>query len=544
MGVEDGSRLVAAAREAHARRDYRTAYRSLSRARSAQDLANAELVLLADAAWWLGKIGECLRTTEELHRKYVRAGEVDRAAMQALELGFNCFLRGEHLLGSGWVNRARRLMADLPFGEPHCVLAYLDVSQAIEEHRLDEASAGAKDLQRRGEELGSPTFTALGLLCQGLVEIRRGHLRTGFALVDEAMLPVVAQEVEPAWAGNIYCTMISVCHDLADLERAREWTRVTRAWCDRFSDAVMFLGICRAHRVQLLTVEAAWEDIEREVRAVRADLADMNVDAVAEAEYQLGESWRLRGDSGRAAEGFAAARRLGREPQPGEALLLLATGDGTRAWAAITSAVADAGPDPFRCPRLLRAQVQIALATGRVAAADSAARRLEEVRGHYPTPGFEAWADHATGAVLLARGEAGRAVPLLTRAAQLHQGLGAAHDAALAELDLAAALRLLGRREIAAGHEAPAREVLRRLGVRQPAPSRTAAPGGLTRRELEVLRLVARGDPNRMVAAELGVSEATVRRHLANVYSKLGVGSRTAAAAWVHEHAADPGILS
>jgi DNA-binding NarL/FixJ family response regulator len=59
---------------------------------------------------------------------------------------------------------------------------------------------------------------------------------------------------------------------------------------------------------------------------------------------------------------------------------------------------------------------------------------------------------------------------------------------------------------------------------------------GLTRRELEVLRLVAAGKTNRAVAAELVVSERTVHRHLTNIYAKLGVGSRTQAASFAYKH--------
>jgi ATP/maltotriose-dependent transcriptional regulator MalT len=58
-----------------------------------------------------------------------------------------------------------------------------------------------------------------------------------------------------------------------------------------------------------------------------------------------------------------------------------------------------------------------------------------------------------------------------------------------------------------------------------------AAPAGLTRRELEVLRLLARGMSNREVAANLHLSEHTVHRHVSNVYGKLGVSSRAAAVA-------------
>ena len=62
-----------------------------------------------------------------------------------------------------------------------------------------------------------------------------------------------------------------------------------------------------------------------------------------------------------------------------------------------------------------------------------------------------------------------------------------------------------------------------------------AAPDGLTTREVEVLRLVASGRSNAQIAAELVLSEKTVARHLSNIFGKIDVGSRTAAAAYAYE---------
>jgi DNA-binding NarL/FixJ family response regulator len=64
----------------------------------------------------------------------------------------------------------------------------------------------------------------------------------------------------------------------------------------------------------------------------------------------------------------------------------------------------------------------------------------------------------------------------------------------------------------------------------------SAAPGGLTKREIEILRCVAAGATNKQVAEQICISEKTVARHLANLYAKLGVSSRTAAVAWAHEN--------
>jgi DNA-binding NarL/FixJ family response regulator len=63
-----------------------------------------------------------------------------------------------------------------------------------------------------------------------------------------------------------------------------------------------------------------------------------------------------------------------------------------------------------------------------------------------------------------------------------------------------------------------------------------AAAHGLTQRELQVLRLVARGATNRAIAAELVLSERTIDRHVSNVFAKLRVSSRAAATAYAYEH--------
>jgi ATP/maltotriose-dependent transcriptional regulator MalT len=330
---------------------------------------------------------------------------------------------------------------------------------------------------------------------------------------------------------------MAICYDVMDLGRAREWTRATERWLSDFSDAVMYLGVCRAHRLQLHAIQGAWAEVEREAAEVERDLLELNVQAVAETSYQLGETYRLRGLSGVADVCYRKAAERGREPQPGAALLRLATGDTEGAWATVCTAVSSAGPDPFACARLLRAQVEIGLATGHVGAAAAAADRLDEIRQRYDTPGFAAWADQARGAVLLAQEAPAEAVQPLADAAAAYRRMAAPYDAAIVDLLLSRAHRALGDVDTAHAHERAAAEAFHELGVPPPLDgdaSASALPGGLTGREVEVLMAVAAGGSNRDVAAGLTISEATVRRHLANIYVKLGVSTRTAAAAWAH----------
>jgi len=70
--------------------------------------------------------------------------------------------------------------------------------------------------------------------------------------------------------------------------------------------------------------------------------------------------------------------------------------------------------------------------------------------------------------------------------------------------------------------------------------ARGEQPGGLTKRELEVLRLVVEGLPNKQIASQLQIVERTAQFHVSNVLRKLGVASRVAAAVWATEHSIAP----
>jgi hypothetical protein len=238
--------------------------------------------------------------------------------------------------------------------------------------------------------------------------VRLGQVAEGMAVLDEAMLPVRAGEVEPGFAGNIYCQLMAICHELADVPRAREWTEATQRWCDGFPSAVMFAGICRVHRAQLMQLDGRWQEAEREAAQVCVDLARLNVVVVGEGHYQIGECRRLRGDLSGAEAAYRRAHQYGRSPQPGLALLWLAQGRAEAAAGAIRTALAEQVPGRLERARLCAAYVEACLASGAVGDAEAAAAELAEIAERYASPGFAALSAQSTGMVSLARGEARR----------------------------------------------------------------------------------------------------------------------------------------
>jgi DNA-binding CsgD family transcriptional regulator len=192
----------------------------------------------------------------------------------------------------------------------------------------------------------------------------------------------------------------------------------------------------------------------------------------------------------------------------------------------------------------LPAYVEIMLTAEDVPAADEAATELARAAAQYRTPALHARAALARGAVRLGEDEPDQALPCLRKAYQLWHDLEAPYEAARVRVLIGRACRAMQDEDGAELEWAAARQVFQQLGAHPDIVKMNALSGArttgvrsaLSPREIEVLRLVAAGGTNRSIAAELTLSEKTVHRHLSNIFTKLGVGSRTAAAAYAFEH--------
>lgn len=522
------------AREACGRREWAAAREGFL---EAGHLRTDDLAAWATSCWWLGELDEYAAVSARLHQCLVQEGRGAEAALTAFELGYTELVRGKEEAGVGWMARARRLFEELPEAPERGFLLAADAQVALGLGDLGTAERLAREALALGQEHGLATVAALGRFLCGCVDVHRGQTERGLRAVDEAMLPVRAGEVSAEWVGLLYCDTMSLCFELLDLPRARRWTTMTERWCAGYAPAVLFTGICRVHRAQLRLVQGEWDRAETESRQAVQDLTTIDVAVAAEAHYCLGELHRLKGDLTAADAAYRRAHELGRDPLPGTALLCLLRGRRHVADSILDAALAAQTRPLLRAP-LLSARIEVCLAGDDPGAATTYLQELVRIAETHTSPGWQAEALRWRGAVLLARGRAGEAVPQLRAAQEMWRRMDAPYQVSRTGLDLALSYEALGDRTTARREREAAIAVLERLGARVgPGAARDLA--GLTPRELEVLAAVADGSSNREVARALQISERTVARHLANIYLKAQVTSRTAGVAW----ARDRGLL-
>lgn len=536
---------AARGREAYERRAWSDAYAHLSAAERQGALAAADLERLAMAAYLTGGVVAAAGAWERAHLAYVAAGDVPRAVRCAVWLGLTLLNRGEHARGGGWLARAQRVLDESALDCVERGYVRLPVAvQALYEGDADAAYEVSVEVGDVADRFGDPDLMALSRLGQGQALVGGGDVRRGVAMLDESMVAVTAGEVSPIVAGIIYCAVIIVCQGVFDLRRAQEWTAALSRWCESQQDLKPYRGQCLVHRSEIMQLRGDWTDALREVRQACEHLADPPGDPVlGMANYQQGELLRLRGDFGRAEAAYRRARDAGHPAQPGLAMLRLAQGRLADAVAAIHRVVAEAEGAVERS-RVLAAQVEISLAAGEVETARSATGELRRIAAEFDSPYLRAVVGYAYGSVLLADGDPAAACAALRRAWVAWRELDAPYEAARVRLLMARACRQLGDHDTAEMELDAARRAFLDLGAvpaleqaRELAGSLASrAPGGLTPREVEVLRLVATGASNREIADTLVISTKTVARHLANIFAKLGVSSRAAATAYAYEH--------
>lgn len=498
------------------------------------------------AAWWLDDGALTLDARERAYRAYRERDDALGAARMEIWLVWDYLaFRAEFAVASGWLERARRLLEGR---ERSSEFGWLLVREGeIEIFRRHDPGA-AQVLARRAAELGrslnDPGVEMNALVLEGLALVTEGQVAAGMRRLDEATAAATAGEVKELHAvGVVCCWQMFACERVRDYERAAQWCNRVKEFARRWRNLPLS-GVCRSQYAGVLIWRGNWTEAEAELAQAASDLGTTKPAMVGQALARLGD---LRLRQGRLDEAARLFDRGGGYPVAalGVATLMLESGDARGAAAEIERLLRQLHEeDRTGRAALVELGVRAHAALGDAGAAATYLAELEAIAADVGTDPLRASAAAARGVLAASRGDDRAASRGLEEAADLYQVSGAPYEEGRTRLELAAALARIGERDRARREADDGARALRHLGAERAAhqgeellreltgpkpPASTPAP--LTRRQLEILRLVAQGSSNGEIARRMSLSEHTVKRHVANILTRLGLKTRAAATA-------------
>ena len=452
------------AREAVSRYAWREAFDLFAGADAAAPLGPDELDLMAECAWWIGKMRHCMALRERAYAEYRKQGSVLRAAHVALDLSQHYGDLGEHGDASAWLQSAARLLEGEAESAEHGWLSFARAVMARDEGDLEAAVRYAEESGVLGARHGDKELFALGHAFHGIGLVFTDDPERGLPMVEEATQGAVAGDLGARATGMIYCMMIAVNAQLADWQRAGRWAEAAKRWCDR--QAINgFPGVCRVHRAEILRLRGFLSEAEEEARTATTELGSFNLMFSALAFRELGEVRLKMGEIDAAEEAFRQAAEMGVTPQPGLAHGGLQLGRIEAAATGLRRILGGKGMGALERAKLLPTQVEVALMRDDLPTAQTAADELAEIASNHRTPALRATADASAAAVLIARGDLEEAETAARQAHTLFTEVDLTYEAARVSQLLGRIHQTRGDLERARAEHAAALATFERIGA-------------------------------------------------------------------------------
>ena len=516
-------------------------------ARLAKEEAPEALEGLSWAAWWLDDEALLFESRTRAYASYRRAGDLASAGRMATWLAADeVDFHGARAVAAGWLRRAHRILDALEPGSDHGWLAFHEAYLTLVAGELDAAREGAIVAADVGRRFGSADLEMLGLALEGSVLVGSTEIDAGMERLDEATATALEGNAEiPISSAWTCCFLVSACTATRDHERAYAWCDRIAAFAERYGSRYM-LAFCRSEYGLIHLWRGDWDAAETMLVDAIDDYRASRPAWVAAPHVTLAELRRRQGRTGEAAALLEDAGS-GTSADVCRAWLALEARDTRRAVELARRALRRPPPRGFARLPALELLVRASTARGDVSEAETAASELADLAAAAGSTALRATAALATGIVKATRGEHVEALEPFEDATDDFERVGAPYEAASARVELGRSLLSVGRQEQATSELGAAAAAFRRLGAegdRARAQAILDTVGGdsrpiVTRREREVLVHLASGLTNRQIADRLVVSEHTVHRHVTSIFRKLGVSTRTAAAA----HAIRAGLV-
>ncbi len=555
---EPSGALLRAGNQALAQGEWRKGLDAFQRAVDTEESPEA-LEGLATAAWWLDDVPTLFPARERAYRLHRQAGDRLGAARMAIGLGLDLYIfRGDLAGAGGWLQRAHRLLDGIAPSPERGWLELWEAHIALLEHNdVAFAKRACAEVMALAESLNVVDLEILALALSGLALVNEGRVDDGMRRLDEATTAALAGEVSDADAViTTCCYHIYACERIRDVPRAIAWCERAEAVARRWSYRSMF-AFCRCHYAAVLIWKGDWPGAERELTMATHHLMSLRPRWVPESIVRLAE---IRRRQGRLEEAAALFGQVASHPPAllGMAELALDRNDAVTA-ADLADRFLRRVPIEARIERVagLDVAVRALVAQGNVRGAKEVVDELEANAIVVGTGLLHGTVCFARGIVLGANGGLEEARRCLEDAVDFFQSHHAPFECARARMELARVQAASGRRVAAEQEAREARETFLQLGAAQElhraAPLLADLgiacdrdddvgmldPAHLTRRETEVLQMIAHGSSNHQIAESLFISVRTVERHVSTIYGKIGAegpSARAMATVYAFEH--------
>ncbi|HEY3208595.1 MAG TPA: LuxR C-terminal-related transcriptional regulator [Actinomycetota bacterium] len=502
---------------------------------------------LAQARWWLSDIPGAIEAWEMAYMTHRRDGLDEPAAHVAVLLSReHAEALGNHALANGWLARARDLLEGSPDSAEWGWVALVESERAVDPAVAQAHAERALGVARRTRD---PDLELAALGRAGLAEIALGRLEEGMTRFDEGMAASAAGESSDLRTiGDLYCAAVLASEITLDTSRFEQWTAVVMGFMERTGhpDLLTFCGTCCA---EVLRAEGQWEEGEGWLTRTLSRLEQSGQKARCVHPATRLASFRI--SQGRLEEAEVLLRGYEDLPEAVQAMVALHSARGQTALAAarLHRRLNEIGRDNLVAVPLLAQLVEVQLAQPDHVGAAEAADALAAIASRSGQARAEAEAELAFGSVRAAVDDPAAAREHLDRSLGLFVRLRMPHAVARAHLAMAQAIAGTDRdtaveearqalrtfEDLGATRDADrAAAFLRSIGV----AGRTGPKllGDLSKREVEVLRLLGEGMTNAEIAARLYISTKTVATHVGNLFAKLQLRNRAEAAAFASRH--------